>query len=298
MEIGLLAAVATGLLTLLSPCSALLLPSFFAYAFTTRSALLARTAAFTVGLMLVLVPLGLGVRSVVSLFYLQRDLLITVAGWTIIGFGVLQLVTSGFGLSFTSRLHSRAGAMSSTGGGGPAATVRSYAGTVLLGAVFGLAGFCSGPALGVILTLAATSPTPWYAAALLAAYAVGMALPLFALALLWRRFDLASRSWVRGRELRWGPLRIHSTALVSGLLFILVGVVFLAFDGTAGLLGVVGADLTDTELAAQSWVVDHLGAVPVWWLLVAVAAVALAVALWRARRVDTDRQDEPVPDRT
>ena len=43
-EVGLLAAFAAGVLALLSPCSALLLPSFFAYAFATRIALVLRTA--------------------------------------------------------------------------------------------------------------------------------------------------------------------------------------------------------------------------------------------------------------
>lgn len=37
-DIGLLGALAAGVLALLSPCSALLLPSFFADAFTSRSA--------------------------------------------------------------------------------------------------------------------------------------------------------------------------------------------------------------------------------------------------------------------
>lgn len=36
MDIGFVAAVLGGLLALLSPCSALLLPSFFAYAFRDR----------------------------------------------------------------------------------------------------------------------------------------------------------------------------------------------------------------------------------------------------------------------
>jgi len=48
--IGYLAAFLGGVLTLLSPCSALLLPAFFAYAFASRSRLLGRTAVFYAGL--------------------------------------------------------------------------------------------------------------------------------------------------------------------------------------------------------------------------------------------------------
>jgi cytochrome c biogenesis protein CcdA len=49
-EVNLLAALAAGTLSLLSPCSALLLPSFFAYAFASRTALMARTGVFYLGL--------------------------------------------------------------------------------------------------------------------------------------------------------------------------------------------------------------------------------------------------------
>ncbi len=55
---GVLVAFLGGLLALLSPCSALLLPAFFAYSFTSRTRLLGRTALFYAGLCLTLVPLG------------------------------------------------------------------------------------------------------------------------------------------------------------------------------------------------------------------------------------------------
>ena len=45
-----LAAFLGGALTLLAPCSVMLLPAFFAYAFTSRTTLLARTGLFWLGL--------------------------------------------------------------------------------------------------------------------------------------------------------------------------------------------------------------------------------------------------------
>jgi hypothetical protein len=57
-----------------------------------------------------------------------------------------------------------------------------------------------------------------------------MAAPLFALAALWERFDL--RRLLRGKGLRIGPLRLHSTQLISGLVFVVLGVLFLISDGT------------------------------------------------------------------
>lgn len=274
----MVAAFAAGVLALLSPCSALLLPSFFAYAFGSRTALLARTGVFTLGLMLTLVPLGSGVRLVSGLFYGHRELLVTVAGWVIIGFGVLQVVRSGTQVPFGAAVQNTAG-----GWARQRQSSGSWLGTLALGAVYGLAGFCSGPALGAILTVAATSRTPAHGGALLAVYAVGMAAPLFLLAALWDRYQLGSRSWLRGRMLEVGRVQVHSTSLVSGLLFVAIGVLFLWFDGTAGILAGTGVDTTDLEFAAQEHVVQALSGIPAWSVLAAVAVVAGALA-WRASR--------------
>ncbi|MFI7647024.1 hypothetical protein ACIBTZ_13215 [Micromonospora sp. NPDC049460] len=72
---------------------------------------------------------------------------------------------------------------------------------------------------------------------------------------------------------------MHSTSLISGLLFIALGALFLAFDGTAGLSDGVG--LTDVEGAAQEWVTATLGSVPDEAVLLLVAAAAPTVLLRR-----------------
>ena len=278
-EVGVLAAFAAGILALLSPCSALLLPSFFAYAFASRRALVARTVVFYLGLLVTLVPLGTGASAASSLFYGHRPLLIAIAGWTIIGLGVLQLLGRGFAFPGAQRLQAVVSSRNDDG----------WLSTLLLGAVYGLAGFCSGPVLGAILTVAATQDSPWQGGALLAVYALGMAAPLLVLAAVWDRFDLGSRRWLRGRTLSLGTVRVHTTSLVAGLLFIAVGVVFLRYDGTAGLTGSLGfGDLTDLEYAAQQTVTEWAARVPVWALLLAVFLTAASVA-WRRREASPAR---------
>lgn len=273
-EVGIVAAFAAGVLALLSPCSALLLPSFFAYAFASGRALVARTLVFYLGLLITLVPLGTGASAASSLFYGHRPLLIAIAGWTIISLGVLQLFGRGFAVPGAQRLQS---AVASRGGDG-------WLSTVLLGAVYGLAGFCSGPVLGAILTVAATQESPWQGGFLLAVYALGMAAPLLVLAAAWDRFDLGSRRWLRGSTLSWGPVKVHTTSLVAGLLFIAVGVVFLRYDGTAGLTGSLGlGDLGEVEYAAQQAVTEWATRVPAWAPLLAIVLVSVTVA-WRRHR--------------
>ena len=56
IDIGLAGATIGGLLSLLSPCSVMLLPAFFAYAFGTLRQIMVRTAVFYLALLASLVP--------------------------------------------------------------------------------------------------------------------------------------------------------------------------------------------------------------------------------------------------
>jgi len=277
-DLGYFAALLGGLLALVSPCSALLLPAFFAYSVDSASRLLARTGTFYAGLATTLVPLGAAGSYAARLFHGHRDALVLGAGWLIIGLGLAQIV----GLGFASR---RIVALS--GRIRPTTALSVYA----LGAVYGLAGFCAGPILGSVLTVAAVSGSPVYGGLLLAVYALGMAVPLFVLALLWERFDLGRRAWLRGRPLRAGRFELHSTSLLSGLFFIGLGVLFLAYDGTTALPGLLDVD---DSFAVEQWA-QRLGErVPDGLALGAVAAVGLLILgaqVWRRR---TGRKEEEV----
>ncbi|MFI8323734.1 cytochrome c biogenesis CcdA family protein [Streptomyces sp. NPDC085529] len=266
--IGYFAAFLGGLLALLSPCSALLLPAFFAYSIDTRAKLVARTGILYAGLATTLVPLGAAGSLAGRFFYGHRDLLVTTGGWLIIGLGVLQVL----GLGFTSRRIAEA-----SGRIRPTSALSVYA----LGLVYGLAGFCAGPILGSVLTVAALSGSPAYGGLLLAAYALGMAVPLFVLALLWERYDLGRRRWLRGRPLRAGRFEVHSTSLVSGLFFVALGTLFLVFDGTTALPGLLSVD---DSFAVEERVAALGRAVPDWALLVAVVVAVAGVLALRGRR--------------
>ncbi|MFF4159603.1 cytochrome c biogenesis CcdA family protein [Streptomyces sp. NPDC001678] len=267
-DIGYLAAFLGGVLALVSPCSALLLPAFFAYSLATPTRLLARTGVFYLGLATTLVPLGAASTAASRLFNGHRDLLITAGGWVVIAMGAAQIV----GLGFASRkAQAAAGRI----------TPRTAASTFLLGCVYGLAGFCAGPILGAVLTVTAVDGDPLHGASMLAVYALGMALPLFVLALLWDRFKLGQRRWLRGRELRLGRLRLHTTSLVSGLFFIAIGVLFLGFGGTTGLPGFVDAE---QEFRLEELVSRVGGAVPDYALLAVLALVAAGALAWFALR--------------
>jgi hypothetical protein len=151
-----------------------------------------------------------------------------------------------------------------------------------LGAVYGFAGFCSGPILGAVLTVAAASGGALQGVGLLATYALGMAAPLFGLALLWDRFDLGKRRWLRGREVSLGPLRVHTNNLVSGLMFVALGVVFIAYEGTSALAGFYESwGATEVVFAAEQWANGVATSFPAVAVLVAAGAVLVSILAYK-----------------
>lgn len=93
-------------------------------------------------------PLGVAGSFAGRLFYGHRDILVTAGGWRVIALGVAHVLGHGFG---SRRLQQAAGRRRSV----------SAASVLALGSVYGLAGFCAGPILGAVLTVAAMGGNPW-----------------------------------------------------------------------------------------------------------------------------------------
>jgi len=79
VDIGLVTAFLGGMLAILSPCGALLLPAFFASTVGAGPRLLLHGSIFYLGLLLVLVPLGVGAGAIGTLFLTHRALVIGIA---------------------------------------------------------------------------------------------------------------------------------------------------------------------------------------------------------------------------
>jgi cytochrome c biogenesis protein CcdA len=225
------AAFLGGLLALLAPCSALLLPAFFAYAFSNRTALVRATLLFLIGLSAVLLPMGLAASLAGKLLIQDRQLTIAVAGAVLVALGALLIAGRGFSLLPVGTFPARQSA------------------TVVTGVIYGLTGFCSGPLLGGVLTLAAAGSSLLLGGVLLLVYGLGMVAPLFVLAALWDRYNLGRRGWLRD-SVRWTPV-------VGGALFVMLGITFIASQG--GLLLSGSYDdfgLSDLGFRLQTWLAD------------------------------------------
>ena len=273
MDIGLVAAFVGGVLALLSPCAALLLPAFFSSTVGARGALLVHGAVFYIGLLITLLPVGIGVGALAGTVSRHRSTIIAVASVVIVVMGLIQLIGRGFDLSRAipgmTRLQNES--MRRTG----------LIKTLVLGAVSGVAGFCTGPILGAVLTLAATRGMAG-ASVLLAVYAMGMVAPLLLIAALWERIGDRVRSGLRGRELRVGRIRLHTMNVVTGVVLIVVGIAFWLTNGFIAVSDPVDADL-------QSRLQDGAAALadPVVDVAVIVVLTAGFLMWWSRRRGQT-----------
>ena len=283
-----IAALVGGMLTILAPCSVMVLPAFFSYAFQSKRALLSRTALFWVGLLLALVPLGAAFGASGAFLSEHLGLFARIAAVLVILLGICEVVAIELP---RPRWRARATAASVS----QSSDLTSPGAILLLGAGYGLAGIgCAGPILGAILVTAGFGASPWHGAFLMVLYASGMAFPLALLALVWRAGRLSERAWLRPRPLRIFGRDSTWTNLVSGLMLIVLGVA-LSWSGASNPLGGL---ISASRLASWEESVMRVAAsVPTWAFFFAL--VALVASLWFAwprRYADPDPDPEPEPD--
>ncbi|GAA1710582.1 cytochrome c biogenesis CcdA family protein [Propioniferax innocua] len=280
MQISFFTAFLGGALALLSPCSALLLPAFFAATVGTRLRLLAHGAVFYIGLVLTLVPFGMGIGALGALLVQHRGLIILITSVVLVALGIALALGIGFDLSKAlpgaDTLQRRA--QNRTG----------WLRTLLLGAASGVAGFCAGPILGAVLTLALGQGSAWTAGIMLAFYAAGMVVPLMIIAAAWQRLGDRGRRLLRGRTITIAGRDLHTTSLITGALIVAVGVLFWLTNGLVSLPSPVPDDVT-------TWFQTRAGhlAGPIFDVaLIAAAAVVILTLWWRRERSRGNATDD------
>ena len=214
-----------GLVSCLSPCVLPVLPVFVAHVGGASGAAgisggvavvdggRQRAIGFLLGFVGVFVALWVSLGLVGFALLSTVPVLRPIAGLAIVALGVATI------LGWQPQL-----------AGGRFGGSSSFGGSFLLGAGVAVGWTpCIGPTLGAILTMAAASDSVWSGAALLVAYAAGMAIPFLAVA-----FGL-SRSRTLGRTL---ARHRRSFQVATGALIIGVGVLVAtnAFSRLAGLV--------------------------------------------------------------
>lgn len=188
---SILAAFFAGGVALFAPCCIVFLaPSYLAVAVKNRRwRLLPLTFVFAAGLGLVLVPITLGMSLLASAIA-QYHSGLYYAG------GALMLALAAFSLS--GRMMTLPGFLRAPD------TTRGEAGSFFaLGVFSGIASSCCAPVLAGVMTLSALSGSPLGGIALGLAYTFGMTFPLFVMALVWDRYRLGERGYLRAKPIRF-----------------------------------------------------------------------------------------------
>lgn len=184
-EVGLIAALAAGLVSFLSPCVLPLVPGYLSAVSGVSvdqledvgwRGVLGPALLFSLTFTSIFVLLGLTATRLGSLLAENRAVLDKVAAVIIIAMGVLFIASA-----FVTRLNREwrpEGLIQRAGRGGP----------VLAGAAFAVAWTpCIGPTLGAILSAAAISGSEARGALLLTTYSLGLAIPFLLTAVAFTR---------------------------------------------------------------------------------------------------------------
>ena len=213
-----------GLISVLLPCTLAILPAFFAYTFKERSEITKMTVIFFAGFSLIFVILGIVASAIgqtlTSIQFADTKLLILIAGIFLIIFGVMTIFGKGF--SFI-KIDKKTG--------------HDIFGIFFFGILFGLGwSACLGPVLAGILLIASTFHNYFYAGALLFFYSLGLFVPLFLISILFDKYNLTQKAWLKGKEYEvkiFGKtFFIHTTKVIAGILLIASGLTFIIFNGT------------------------------------------------------------------
>lgn len=273
-------AFIAGMVALAMPCCfTVLLPSYLAKSFDTISGRLGMTALFGAGIATVLLPIGMGAWEVSTFLTANHALLFVVGGFFMIVLGLLTL----WGLPIFPMGR----------GGGPNLQRKDAPSVYALGVFSGVASSCCAPVLAGVLVLTVLSGS-WLPALLVGlAYVSGMVFPLVVLAGLWERRAGRAAGFLRGRMLNFRvfgrEVDIHSSKLVAGVLFLLMGVVTVALGVVDRMLLVPGSSIFGVyQSALEQGLLSAFGEV---WLDTALAILLTVVVLAVVIRVMLRRRE-------
>lgn len=216
----LLISFIAGLLSFLSPCTLPILPAYLACTLKTdKKKQFFMSLSFLTGLTLMFSLLGMTASTVGQFLRMNLVLFTQIAGGVLMGFGAMIILGKELPLP---RIQTKESS--------------SYFGAACVGVTMGLSWTpCIDPIIASILILASTTSSALTGGVLLFSYGLGLGLPLLLISFYLEKIDKESTFWklLKGKELTFNfgskKRAVHSTTLVSGLLFISLG--YLIFNG-------------------------------------------------------------------
>lgn len=217
---SLITAFLAGGAALFAPCCVgVLLPSYLASIFQTRTKIFLMTFVYYLGLLTVFLPLGLGFASLGGLFRDNHAVIFAAGGLFMVALGVSLLL----GKSFMLPIHVKP----------KLGKQHSFGSLYVLGIFSGIATSCCAPVLAGVMALSVL-PGSWALGGVYSlAFVTGMVVPLFIIAMFIDRTKVLERFQSLKRQVHYRlfghNISLFLSHLVSGVLYIGVGSLILYF---------------------------------------------------------------------
>lgn len=224
VKISFFIAFIAGIIGILSPCILPFLPAYFSYTFKEKKNITLMTLIFFSGFAVVFVAMG-----IIAGFIGERSLQIIQSEWLVVSAGLFLIILgfmSVFGKGFSSLIKPKR------------KFKNDIPGTFLFGVFFAIGWTaCLGPILAGILGIGALLNNILFSALLLFFYALGNLVPLFILSIFYDKFNLSQSRFIKGKMFKFSiddkEYHVHSTNLIAGIIFIIIGVFLVIFKNTA-----------------------------------------------------------------
>ncbi len=215
-------AFIAGAAALFAPCCiGVLLPSYLASVFKTKTKIFLMTFVFYLGILTIFLPLGLGIAGLSTFFSGNHQLLFTIGGLFMLALGASMLL----GKSVMLPLHVH-----------PKLARYDFGSIYVLGIFSGIATTCCAPVLAGVLALSALPGSLWLGTLYTITFVTGMVVPLFIMAGLIDRGRLTQRFESLRRRVSYNLLgrqiSVNISHLISGFIYIAFGLFILIYQRT------------------------------------------------------------------
>jgi len=219
LSASIIAAFLAGMVALFAPCCiTVLLPAYLGSAFREKKNILKMTLVFFAGISAIIVPIGLGAAGLAQFFRDFHKELYIFGGLFMLVLAVMSVLGKGISMPLPKRIKAKINPSNAKS-------------VFTLGVLSGAATSCCAPVLAGAMTLAVISGAFWKAIIVVFAYVFGMTLPLFVTAYFYDKYKIEQSKIIKGKllelKVRTKTFYVHSTNLVAGTLFLIIGGVML-----------------------------------------------------------------------
>lgn len=237
-QVSLIAAFVAGMVALFAPCCvSYLLPAYLGNIFKEKRRIILMTLIYSLGIMVVILPVVLGARVLSRWFFKMHDQSYLLGGVFLMGVSILSFL----GIKLPMPRIAYKSKEGST----------DVVSTFGMGVIAGITSACCAPVLVGVMTLSGLTPNILQALGVGVSYVLGMVTPLYLTSLFIEKGNLLEKPWLKkkittinigGREY----VVFLSNVLGSGI-FLLTGIVMIYLTLTGGL----SMDMAEREVTKK-----------------------------------------------